>query len=215
MSVGPSPLSRRAVSPPPRAGARYRRPARLAFLLAAALIAGVVLPSSRPAPAGVVSAQAEPTPIIEPLPQLKPIYLPLTARNHKASAPDPLDSARVGYLTGMSSAGRQACRPGAYALLDKPEGRPGAKALAVLYAGPAAPNLDLYVGEAVKVTGALYQSPADCRLFTVWLLEVERIERIELPPLRHGGPAVDAAGPWPYAQARWPGDGPTDRVGHR
>lgn len=215
MSVRPSSVPPRAVSPSARAGARYRRSAGLAVLVAAALLAAVVLPAPRPAPAGVARAQGEPTPIIEPLPQPKPIFLPLTVRSYKASAPDPLDSARMGYLTGMSTAGRQACRPGAFALLDKPEGRPDAKALAVLYSGPHAPNLDLFVGEAVKVTGALYQSPADCRLFTPWLLEVERIERIELPPLRRAGPAVDAAGPWPYAQARWPGDGPTDRVGHR
>jgi len=214
MSLRPSP----AVAPPARAGARLRRQAGLAVLAAAALFAALLRPSTWTSSAGRARAQGEPTPIIEPLPQPKPIFLPLTVRGYKASAPDPLDSARVGYLTGMSSAGRQACRPGAYALLDKPEGRRDAKALAVLYAGPRAPNLDLYVGEAVKVTGALNQSPADCRLFTPWLLEVERIERIDLPPLGQGGgvgPAVDAADPWPYAQARWPGDGPGDRGGQR
>ena len=59
-----------------------------------------------------------------------------------------------------------------------------AKALAVLYTDARGPNLDLFVGEAVKVTGALYQSPAACRVFTPWLLEVETIERIDLPPLQ-------------------------------
>lgn len=146
-----------------------------------------------PSPATVFSAdgspalaraQEEPTPIIEPQPLPKPIFLPLALRTYKASAPDPLDNERTGHLTGLSPSGREACRPAAYALLDRPEGRPGAQALAVLYAGPRAPNLDLFVGEAVRLSGVLHAAPAACRLFTPWMMEVEKIERIELPPLR-------------------------------
>ena len=187
MSVHLSPPPARAIALPERISARWSisiRPAALVLL--AALVGVPVLAASRGSRTGVVGvalAQQEPTPIIEPLPKPEPIYLPLTVRVYKASAPDPLDSERMGYLTGMSAAGRQACQPGAYALLDKPEGRPDAKALAVLYSAAHGPNLDFFVGEAVKVKGALLQSPTQCRIFTVWLMEVERIERIELPPL--------------------------------
>ena len=152
-------------------------------LVLVAILALSALPERGPGPVSAARIQEEPTPIIEPLPKPEPIYLPLTVRVYKASAPDPLDSERMGYLTGMSAAGRQACQPGVYALLDKPEGRPDAKALAVLYSAAHGPNLDFFVGEAVKVKGALLQSPTQCRIFTVWLMEVERIERIELPPL--------------------------------
>ncbi|HRA20408.1 MAG TPA: hypothetical protein PLZ56_08180 [Anaerolineae bacterium] len=188
MSVHLSPPPAREIALPERIAALWPvliRPAALVLL--AALVGVPVLAASRGPRTGVVGvalAQQEPTPIIEPLPPIKPIFLPLAVRTYKASAPDPLDSERVGYLTGMSTAGRQACRPGAYALLDKPEGRVDAKALAVLYTGAQGLNLDLFVGEAVKVKGALLQSASACRVFTPWLLEVETIERIDLPPLR-------------------------------
>ena len=61
-------------------------------------------------PGAAVRAQQEPTPIIDPQPQPKPIFLPLTLRSYKASAPDPLDNERTGYLTGLSPSGREACR---------------------------------------------------------------------------------------------------------
>ncbi len=187
MSVHPSPsAATRAIAPPERIADRRRPPARSAGLLAALVATlGLAVPRGPGGGAGgAARAQAEPTPIIEPLPQVEPVFLPLALRVYKTSAPDPLDSERVGHLTGLSNSGRQSCRPGAYALLDKPEGRVDAKALAVLYTDTRGPNLDLFVGEAVKVTGALYQSPAACRVFTPWLLEVETIERIDLPPLQ-------------------------------
>lgn len=175
---------------PPRTAAprsRGRGPGRTRVtgaFLALALTAGLLVPNLPRLPETRAWAQQEPTPIIEPQPKPEPIYLPLALRAYKASAPDPLDNQRTGYLTGLSPSGREACRPAAYALLDKPEGRPGSQALAVLYAGPRAQNLDLFVGEAVRVSGALHAAPAGCRLFTPWMMEVEQIERIELPPLR-------------------------------
>lgn len=173
----------RAAAPRSRALHRSRRLAAGAFALSA-LSAGLVSAPGRPLPAQRAWAQQEPTPIIEPQPQPTPIFLPLTLRSYKASAPDPLDNERTGHLTGLSPSGREACRPAPYALLSQPEGRPGSQALAVLYAGPRSPNLDLFVGEAVRVSGVLHASPAGCRLFTPWMMEVERIERIDLPPLR-------------------------------
>jgi hypothetical protein len=150
-----------------------------------------MLLSAPRAPFGAVRAQGseptptpieEPTPVIEPVPMPEPIYLPLTAKNFDRSQPGAIDTALEGFLTGLSRAGRDACRPGTHALLDKPEGSRGAKVMAVLHDAESQIVLDLFMGEYVRMTGVSDLAPTGCRMLTDWVFDVDRIEAIDIPP---------------------------------
>ena len=132
----------------------------------------------------IASARAAPhqTPIIDPLPVLRPAYLPFAVRAHNPLVPDPLSSTMRGYVAVLRALGRGRCAPATHVLLDKPEGRTGANALAVLRAPRRGPNLDLYVGAFVELTGTMGFAPAECAILTEWLIEVSSITVIELPP---------------------------------
>jgi len=135
--------------------------------------------------------QQEPTPVIDPLPVLRPAYLPLAARRHDPRVPEPLSSTVRGYVAELRALGRERCAPATHVLLDKPEGSQGAAAIGVLHSRRPGPNLDLYTGEFVEIGGLTGLAPEPCRILTEWLLEVTSIKVIELPP---GAPAGGDAG---------------------
>lgn len=155
------------------------------------LVLTLMLLSAPRAPFDAVRAQGgeptptpieEPTPVIVPVPMPEPIFLPLAMKSYDSGQPGAIDTAWEGFLTGLSRSGRDACRPGTHALLDKPEGARGAKVMAVLHDAENKILLDLFMGEYVRMTGVSDLAPADCRILTDWVFDVDTIEAIDIPP---------------------------------
>ena len=102
--------------------------------------------------------------------------------NYNPLEPEAISTDHIGYLTSLSNSGRQACWPGTHVLLDRIEGHPDAKALTVLVDRDGELNLDLFVGEYVALSGLSELAPADCKIITNWLLDVDEVEIRELAP---------------------------------
>lgn len=151
-------------------------------LLCSTLVLGA---SGRPAQAELArssGAQEEPTPVIDPQPLPEPIHLPLVQLAYDPVAPGAVVSKQSGFLSGLSRSGRDACRPGTHALLDKPEGSPGAVVLAVLQSDLPGINLDFHVGDYVEVEGTVDLAPVECRILTHWAMRVSAIQSVDIPP---------------------------------
>jgi len=133
-------------------------------------------------PTAAARAAPQETPIIDPLPVLRPAYLPFAVRAYDPQLPEPLSSTVRGYVHSLRAVGLERCAPATHVLLDRPEGRPEARALAVLRAPRRGPNLDFYVGRFVELSGLLGFAPAACSILTDWLIDVASITVIELPP---------------------------------
>lgn len=123
------------------------------------------------------------TPIVDPQPELHPVFLPLVAKDYDPFLPVPVGNALEGYLASLTRAGRDACAPATHVLLTQPEGTRGAQTVAVVYAARPEPalNLDFYLSEYIQVTGATDLAPAACSI--VWRsMRVSSIVVLDRPP---------------------------------
>jgi hypothetical protein len=147
--------------------------------------AGSLQASAAQQPAAIpqaIPAAPQQTPIIDPLPVLRPAFLPFALRGYNPQLPEPLSSTVRGYVAELRALGRERCAPATHVLLDKPEGVLGAAAIGVLHARRPGPNLDLYAGEFVEVGGTTSLAPTPCLILTEWLIEARTVKVIDLPP---------------------------------
>jgi hypothetical protein len=160
----------------------------VAALLAALgmLIAASVVPGLPTAAAPIAQGQPTPpdgTPIVDPVPELRPIFLPLAVQRYDPRLPGPVGDAIEGYVAALTRAGRDACSPATHVLLTRPEGTRGAETVAVAFAGRPGPdlNLDFYLGEYVRVTGATDVAPEACVI--AWRsVRVATLTVVDTPP---------------------------------
>lgn len=156
-------------------------------LAATATLAGLLaepLGASPPRQPGTTTPPPEDTPIVDPDPEPEPLFLPLVLARADKTEPPPLLPEVQGYVAVLTRAGREACAPATHAVLARPEGTPGNTAVAVAYASPDEPdmNLDLYVTDFVVAGGIEDLAPPECRIVSTRLLEVRRIRVVPLPP---------------------------------
>ena len=150
------------------------------------LVLGTGVGHARPRTAPALQPVPTPgdgTPIVDPQPEPRPVFLPLTALDHDPLLPVPVGDALEGYVAALTRTGRDACAPATHVLLTQPEGTRGAQTVAVAFAARPEPalNLDFYLTEYVRVTGATDLTPAACSI--VWRsVRVETIEILDRPP---------------------------------
>lgn len=115
------------------------------------------------------------TPIVDPIPVLEPVYLPLAMRKYDPRLPDALAFSFDGYVTALNREGRQTCAPATHLLLSAPEGTPGNKVIAALYSTRRV-ELDFYVNLCVHISGPVSLTSTACqRGFTWQLVDVTSI----------------------------------------
>lgn len=157
------------------------------FALAALLLgAGAMAPlDHRPAARAALPAATpgDGTPIVEPQPELAPVFLPIAARAYDPSLPGPVGDALEGYVAALTRAGRAACAPATHVLLTRPEGTRGAQTVAVAHAARPGPELELdfFLGEYIAVRGATDLTPGACTI-TWRSVRVESIVVVDTPP---------------------------------
>jgi len=155
------------------------------FLAGAALAARVGAERAPRAQATATRGAGEETPVVEPPPLPTPLHLPLVLRGYDRRWPGPVLPEARGYVAGLLRAGREACAPGTHVLLRDPEGTPHNTALAVLWSGPATPdiNLDLYIADFVELRGLEDLAPPVCReMVSPRLIEVRAIRAVLVTP---------------------------------
>jgi hypothetical protein len=123
----------------------------------------------------------ETPPIVEPELTPEPAHLPVAYRAHDKAVPPPLLAEASGNLERLSTANRTACAPATHQIRAADE---AADVLAVLYAARSDDpllELDLYLGELVRVRGTEGLTPTGCEEH--WrIIGVEDVTVIEPPP---------------------------------
>ena len=120
------------------------------------------------------------TAVVEPDPTPQPAHLPVAYNDYDRRAPGPVVSEAIGYVEQLTAGGRERCAPATHLLATEPGGQ---EANAAVFAASDDPRLelDLYLGEKVRVRGVEFTAPQACSP-TRRIIAATEIEEIIEPP---------------------------------